>query len=67
MHSSPERRLLVRDEILSLLQLSDEEVQQLVTTHQLTPIRIAGHERFDLKDVYQLIDAYKRTAERRAA
>jgi hypothetical protein len=60
-----ERRLLVRDEVLSVLQLADEEVQQLVDTHQLIPLRICGQERFDSKDLFQLIDSYKATASRR--
>jgi hypothetical protein len=65
MLSQHDRRLLVRTEIVSLLQLPDEKVQQLVDTRQLLPIRIAGEERFDSKDLFQLIDAYKITAARR--
>ena len=67
MQMQHERRLLLRTEIVSLLQLPDEAVQQLIETRQITPIRIIGEERFDSKDLYQLIDLYKRTAERRAA
>lgn len=67
MQMQQERRLLLRTEIVSLLQLPDDQVQQLVDTRQLLPIRIAGQERFDSKDLYQLIEAYKRTAERKAA
>lgn len=67
MHIHQERRLLIRSEIESLLQLPESEVQQLIDTHQLMPIRIGRQERFDSRDLYQLIDAYKRTAERRAA
>jgi hypothetical protein len=67
MQTQHERRLMVRTEILFLLQLSDETVQQLIDTRQILPIKIAGEERFDSKDLYQLIDAYKRTAERKAA
>jgi hypothetical protein len=60
-----ERRLLVRGEIEALLHLPDDGVQQLIDTCQLIAIRIAGQERFDSKDLYQLIDAYKATALRR--
>jgi hypothetical protein len=67
MQVQHERRLLLRTEIASLLQLPDEKVQQLVDTRQLLPIRIVGEERFDSRDLYQLIEAYKTTAARRAA
>jgi hypothetical protein len=61
-----ERRLLTRDEVLSLLHLSDEQLQLLIRTRQLVPIRIAGEERFDSRDVDQLIESYKSTASRRS-
>jgi hypothetical protein len=60
-----ERRLLIREEVLSLLHLSDEHLQLLMRTRQLVPIRIAGEERFDSRDVDQLIESYKSTALRR--
>ena len=60
-----ERRLMLRAEIVSALQLPDEKVQQLVDTRQLLPIRIAGEERFDSADLCRLIDSYKTTATRR--
>ena len=65
MQAHQERRLLDRDGVLSVLHLIGEELQQLIDTHQLLPIRIVGLERFDSKDVYQLIDSYKATASRR--
>jgi hypothetical protein len=65
MQMQHERRLLLRGEIVSLLQLPEEKVQQLVDTQQLLPIRIAGEERFDSKDLHQLIEVYKATASRR--
>jgi hypothetical protein len=58
-------RLLLRDEVLSYLRLSDENVQQLINTRQITLIRITGEERFDLHDLDHLIDSYKSTASRR--
>jgi hypothetical protein len=65
MQMQHERRLLLHGEIVSLLQLPEEKVQQLVDTQQLLPIRIAGEERFDSKDLHQLIEVYKATASRR--
>jgi hypothetical protein len=61
-----QRRLLIRHEVMWLLQLSDEKLQVLIDTRQITVIRISGEERFDSKDVDQLIDSYKATAARRA-
>jgi hypothetical protein len=63
--SRDERRLLIRSEVLWLLHLSDEKVQQLINTRQITVFRIAGEERFDSRDLYQLIESYKATAARR--
>ena len=60
-----ERRLLIREQVLSLLQLPNERVQQLINTRQLTPFLIGGVERFDSSDVYHLIDTYMSTAARR--
>jgi hypothetical protein len=59
------RRLLVRNDIVAILQLSDEKVEQLINTRQIQPMRIAGEERFDSADIDNLIDAYKATASRR--
>jgi hypothetical protein len=60
-----ERRLLLREEIVSLLHLPDEKFQQLEDTRQILPIRIAGEVRYDSKDLYQLLDTYRTTAARR--
>jgi hypothetical protein len=59
------RRLLIRNEVLAVLQLSEDQVQSLINTRQLVSIRIAGEERFDSRDLDQLIDTYKATASRR--
>jgi hypothetical protein len=61
-----QRRLLIREEVLWLLHLSDEQLQLLINTRQITVIRIAGEERFDSRDLDQLISSYKATAARRA-
>lgn len=59
------RRLLMRAEVLWLLHLEEEQVQFLINTRQLVPIRIAGEERFDTREIDRLIDTYKSTATRR--
>jgi hypothetical protein len=61
-----QRRLLVRDQLVSLLQLSDEKTQELINTRQITAIRIKGEERFDSRELDLLIETYKQTAQRRA-
>lgn len=65
MQMQYERRLLLREEIVSLLHLPDEKFQQLEDTRQILPIRIAGEVRYDSKDLYQLLDTYRTTAARR--
>lgn len=58
------RQLLERNEVMAMLKLNDDELQQLVATRQITPIRIVGKERFDSWDIDGLLDSYKRTAMR---
>jgi len=58
------RRLLERSAVIEMLNVTSESLQQLIDTRQLTPIRIAGNERFDSWDVDDLIESYKRTATR---
>jgi hypothetical protein len=60
-----QRRLLQRGEVTALLQLPDPDIQWLIDTRQLLELRIRGKERFDSKDVIQLIESYKITASRR--
>ena len=59
------RRLLLREDVIRLLQLNNDQVQLLINTRQINPIRIAGMERFDSQDIDQLIESYKTTASRR--
>lgn len=65
-HPSCTRRLLLREDVIFRLQLSEDQVQQLINTRQLTTIRIASQERFDSLDLERLIDSYKTTASRRS-
>jgi hypothetical protein len=60
-----QRRLLIREEAMWLLHLSDEQFQLLINTRQIAVIRIVGEERFDSHDLNQLIESYKATAARR--
>jgi hypothetical protein len=59
------RCLLNRNQVLDLLQVNEANFQQLIDTRQLLELRICGERRFDSKDVYQLVEAYKNTASRR--
>jgi hypothetical protein len=59
-----ERRLLQRAEVAALLQIPDADLQWLLDTKQLLELRIRGHQRFDSRDVHQLIETYKNTQRR---
>jgi hypothetical protein len=61
MNETLERKLLLRDQVATLLQIPDEDVQWLIDTRQLLELRIRGHIRFDSKDLHQLLDSYKIT------
>jgi hypothetical protein len=52
-----DRRLYQPMELPGILQLSQEEIDWLIRTGPLNPIRIAGPKRFDSRNVSQLIDA----------
>jgi hypothetical protein len=65
MPFNSDRRLYQPTELPDILQLSEEQIQFLVDTRQLTLIRIAGEDRFDARDIDQLISSYKTTASRR--
>lgn len=65
-NGSQHRLLLRPEEACAFLQLNDEQVQFLINTRQIVSIRIAGEERFDVRDLERLIETYKTTAERRA-
>jgi hypothetical protein len=65
MSNETQRRLLAREEALSLLQLPEDAFEFLVETGQLSELVIRGNKRFDSQDVYRLIDSYKTTTRRR--
>jgi len=66
MAHTSERRLYNGDELPGLLQLSKEQIDRLVTTGQLRPIRICGEVRFDSHELDALIEIYKQIAKRKS-
>jgi hypothetical protein len=60
------RRLLQRAELMALLQLPEPKIQWLIDTHQIQALVFCeGEERFDSRDVDQLIETYKQIAVRK--
>jgi len=66
MPLNSDRRLYQPSELPGVLQLSQEQIDWLVNTGQLSPIFIAGEQRFDSRDINQLIAAYKAVQSRRS-
>jgi hypothetical protein len=65
MNPQSERRLYEPMELPGVLQLNQEQVDWLVNTGQLNPIRIAGEVRFDSRELDALIDTYQQIAKRK--
>jgi uncharacterized protein (UPF0261 family) len=65
LDSTTTRRLLTKEEIGAVLQLGDSQVQWLISTEQVRPIRIAGEIRFDSRELDALIETYKQIANRK--
>lgn len=61
-----QRRLLDRSELIYMLNLSEDKVEHLIDTRQVTPLRIEGEVRFDSMDIDNMIHTYRLTAQRRA-
>ena len=61
---STERRLYDIAELPSLLKLSLNQVNSLIRTDQLRPLRICGEVRFDSKEVELLIETYQQISHR---
>jgi hypothetical protein len=59
-------RLMCREKVSQFLQLDSDQVQFLISTHQIVVNRIVGAERIDARDLKRLIDTNKATALRRA-
>jgi hypothetical protein len=67
MPSQSDRRLYQSMELPGVLQLSQEQIDFLVRTGQLNPIRIAGEVRFDSRELDALIDTYLQIAKRKTS
>lgn len=65
MQAHQERHLYQSGELPGLLQLTQEQVDWLIHTGQLNPIRIAGEDRVDSREVDALIDTYVQIAKRK--
>ena len=65
MSQETDRRLYTRSELPHLLQLTQEQIDWLVSTRQLQPLQICGEIRFDSQDIDELIGTYKTTSSRR--
>jgi hypothetical protein len=59
------RRLYMAGELPSLLQLNEGQVDHLIKTGQLLPIRICGEVRFDSRELDRLIETYRQIALRK--
>jgi hypothetical protein len=52
-------------ELPALLRLTPEQVDRLINTGQLRPIRICGQERFTSNEINALVETYKQIADRK--
>jgi hypothetical protein len=59
------RRLLQRSDLIDLLQLPAPKVQWLIDTNQIRSLLLCGEERFDSRELDQLIETYKQIATRK--
>jgi hypothetical protein len=60
-----DRRLYQPTELPAVLHLSQDQIDWLVKTGQINPIRIAGEIRFDSRELDALIDTYIQIAKRK--
>jgi hypothetical protein len=65
MNSQSERRLYQIEQLPDVMQLSDTQIDWLVSTGQLRAIRICGETWFDSNEVGELIATYLQIAKRR--
>jgi len=63
--STTVRRLYLPSELPEILRLTPEQIDHLVRTGQLRPIRICGEDRFDSRELDALIETYKQISSRR--
>jgi hypothetical protein len=60
-----DRRLYQLAELPEVLQLTQEQIDWLINTDQLHPIRIAGEVRFDSRELDAVIVTYLQIAKRK--
>jgi hypothetical protein len=65
MNSQSERRLYQIEQLPDVMQLSDTQIDWLVSTGQLRAIRICGETWFDSNEVGELIATYLQIAKRK--
>jgi hypothetical protein len=65
MAAPEDRRLYAGAELPGLLRLTPEQVDRLIKTGQLRPIRICGEDRFDSHELDALIETFKQIAQRK--
>lgn len=65
MNPHPDRLLYLEAELPEALQLTPDQINKLVRTGQLRPIRIAGETRFHSHELNALIETYKQIARRK--
>lgn len=65
LSTQSDRRLYTPAEIPTVLQLNQEQIDWLVKTGQLNPIRIASEVRFDSRELDALIETYKQISKRK--
>jgi hypothetical protein len=65
MAAPRDRRLYAGADLPELLQLTQEQIDWLVSTRQLQPLKICGESRFDSRQIDDLINTYLTTASRR--
>lgn len=56
--------LLTPEEVASVLRVSREDVNRLITTKQLTPVCIGGQELVPVRELMELIDDYTAVSKR---
>ena len=67
MPAHPDRRLYQRRDLTTALQLDQEQIDWLIRTGQLNPVRIAGETRFDSREIDALINTYMQISKRRTS
>lgn len=65
MQSTQQPKLLIRSDLVALLQLSEKQIDWLISTRQLRPLLICGEQRFDAREVDRLIATYQQIKEKR--